>query len=974
MKKLVPAVGLLAIAASRVSGQLVYEPFDYGTNSIGTNLAHTSTAPAGGTDPFNGYTNPMTGTQWFDTNTSAAGNTTPTEVQIVGGNLTPTFVSGLQPATGNMTQFNANSVASRSARLAIAPTAVTSGTVYYSLRFKITDSTNMQVGGAGTYFAGLNDSVGTQTSNPSVVGARLHVRLNADQTNFPGQFQVGIKSASGNAVAGANYDYAPANFTSGANGDTVFVVGAYRINPGTGIDENLLWVNPSASLLGAGIAPAPVVDVLNDQSSNDFNPSSFILRQGNLLIPTGMQVDEVRVDTSWAGVTAPAGTTWQGTSGGSYNSAGNWSGGAVPNGPDGNGVPRFVNFNSVGAGNVNLTAPVTVGTVNLRSTTGYTIAGSAITLDGTSGGQGNINVYAITDPTTGAIQNSAHTIGSDISMATASAANIAMGQTLSLTGVISGGTSLTKNGGGALVLTNNNNNFSGGLNIGNGMVVVTSDGNLGASGGGVTLSRGTLRLDSAMTVAANRTITIAGPASTEKVGTIDTNGKNSTIAGVITGASVTKEGTGTLELSGANTYVGTFVRGGTLAISNEANLGALPATASQNINFQNGGSIKLLTQFNPSSNRIVNLMSGGGGWDTNGFNVTYGGRISGAGQFQKRGAGTLTLTATNSDYQGTTNIFGGVLETGQSSSIGNDKAGNDLQLNGGTFRATATIASVNRGIILSGAGGTIDTNGNNLTFGAITSTVGGAVTGSGSLTKMGAGELRVEKLSTTGGLTVGGGKLTVTKRSGAGAKIVRMNTLSINSGAALDLNDNHLVVDHGNFQHIIAKRWEGYRDAPDAGATGIISSAGQTITGAPILALFDNSIAGFPDFPFTNGVAVPPTAVLGQFSYLGDADLNGQVTPDDYGAIDSNLGAHVGTAEETGGMNWFAGDWNFDGDITPDDYGAVDANLGNGQTQGPQLGATGIAANGLAAVPEPASLGSLGVAAVGLIGRRRRKA
>ncbi|HEX8522689.1 MAG TPA: PEP-CTERM sorting domain-containing protein [Tepidisphaeraceae bacterium] len=247
----------------------------------------------------------------------------------------------------------------------------------------------------------------------------------------------------------------------------------------------------------------------------------------------------------------------------------------------------------------------------------------------------------------------------------------------------------------------------------------------------------------------------------------------------------------------------------------------------------------------------------------------------------------------------------------------------------------------------------------------------GAVTGSGSTNVSSGVQLRAKGVRQGGALNIANGAKVVSRKSGS--NLVRVDTLNLNSNGTLDLEDNDLIVDHGNFATIIAKRWEGYRDAPDTSATGIISSAGQTITGAPILAVFDNSIAGFGDWPFGSGETIGNTAVVGQFTYIGDADLNGQVTPDDYGAIDSNLGAHVGTAEETGGMNWLAGDWNFDGDITPDDYGGVDANLGNGQTQGPQLGAAGmIAANGLAAVPEPTSLGLLGVAGLGMLSRRRR--
>jgi MYXO-CTERM domain-containing protein len=119
-----------------------------------------------------------------------------------------------------------------------------------------------------------------------------------------------------------------------------------------------------------------------------------------------------------------------------------------------------------------------------------------------------------------------------------------------------------------------------------------------------------------------------------------------------------------------------------------------------------------------------------------------------------------------------------------------------------------------------------------------------------------------------------------------------------------------------------------------------------------------------PEWPFGSGLTVEAGAVLGKYAYFGDADLNGMVTADDYAAIDSNLGTHVGTALETGGMNWFAGDWNLDGDITSDDYGGVDANMGCGD-------GNPLAANGAAAVPEPVTA-LFGAALLGLVRRRRK--
>ncbi|HEX8522882.1 MAG TPA: hypothetical protein VF669_11535 [Tepidisphaeraceae bacterium] len=186
------------------------------------------------------------------------------------------------------------------------------------------------------------------------------------------------------------------------------------------------------------------------------------------------------------------------------------------------------------------------------------------------------------------------------------------------------------------------------------------------------------------------------------------------------------------------------------------------------------------------------------------------------------------------------------------------------------------------------------------------------------------------------GLTLNG---TATAVMSSGGNLLHLNNLSIAPAAALDLKNNNMVVENGNFAAIYSLVFQGYRDSADSAATGIISTTGQTMDGHPILATFDNAVLNSGNWPFGGQSVVGANAVLCQFAYIGDADLNGMVTPDDYGAIDSNLGSHPGDGASSGGMNWFAGDWNFDGDITPDDYGGVDANLGLG-------GGNPLAANG----------------------------
>jgi hypothetical protein len=127
--------------------------------------------------------------------------------------------------------------------------------------------------------------------------------------------------------------------------------------------------------------------------------------------------------------------------------------------------------------------------------------------------------------------------------------------------------------------------------------------------------------------------------------------------------------------------------------------------------------------------------------------------------------------------------------------------------------------------------------------------------------------------------------------------------------------------------------------------------------------LFNNALLGSADFPFGSGQTIAANAVAGKYTYIGDADFDGQVTSADYTAIDANLGTNGVNL----GQSWFKGDMDGDGNITSADYTGIDANLGKGV-------GNPLAAQGLAAVPEPASLSVLGIGAIGLLSRRRRRA
>jgi autotransporter-associated beta strand protein len=493
-----------------------------------------------------------------------------------------------------------------------------------------------------------------------------------------------------------------------------------------------------------------------------------------------------------------------------------------------------------------------------------------------------------------------------------------------------------------------------------------------------------------------------------------------TYSGVLSGSGgFAKSGSGTMVLSGANTYSGeTIVNGGVLKLGNVAALGSTAGGTTVNA----GGTLDL-NGFMPGNETITISgagSSGQGALISTGADVYSTGvrklvlgadaTIGGTGRWNVRASGpfvvpvitgnnhNLTKVGTNEIWftncvlnnVGDITINGGKL--GFENVLGGmGNAGNTVSVAAGAtlgFWSTAATPVYTKQFVVSGGAienaagstklvGPVAVSGASvIDSGSETLTIDGALSGAGSITKQGSGTLElVQSSNYNGAVNVSAGSvlfgapqsigsLAISPNASASINagndsILVLGALSVSAGARLDLNDSDLIVNNGNFSALEALVFAGYSDVPDSSRAGIVSTAGQNSGGTTILALFDNAVG---DSPITEwqGHTVNATAVIGKYTYFGDTDWDGQVTPQDFTAIDANLGA-------TGlnpGIAWLYGDTDFDGNITPQDYTAVDASLGLG------IG-NPLSATGLAVVPEPAAI-SLGV--VGILLTRRRRA
>lgn len=256
---------------------------------------------------------------------------------------------------------------------------------------------------------------------------------------------------------------------------------------------------------------------------------------------------------------------------------------------------------------------------------------------------------------------------------------------------------------------------------------------------------------------------------------------------------------------------------------------------------------------------------------------------------------------------------------------------------------------------------------------------GGIVPGGvGALIKEGTGKLTLSGANTyTGGTAVNGGTLVfaspaamppnspiaiapgaVLRFAPATFPVISASKLTLASGGMLDLTSNDLLMPYTGasplpqFQMYVRNWVDGLTSQPMLGSS--VADDPDVSQFARTLAVFDNHnyhATIWNNVPLTNY-----NQVLVKYTYLGDANLDGQVTPTDYAIVDGNIGR---------GSDWATGDLNGDGKVSPQDYAQIDGNIGAGRA--------GVGGPQLAGLPIPEPLGLLPAALGVLLCLRTRR-
>jgi len=339
-----------------------------------------------------------------------------------------------------------------------------------------------------------------------------------------------------------------------------------------------------------------------------------------------------------------------------------------------------------------------------------------------------------------------------------------------VTAALGGNSTIVKSGTGTVVLAGNN-----------------------TQNGAITINGGTLQLGNGGTTGSLQSSSAITDSATLAFDRSDTLTQGANFAATISGSGgIVQMGTGRTILSGSNSYSGgSTVSSGTLQLANAHALGAGGLTVNGGALDLHGNSVSV-PAFSGAAGTVTNTLSGTATVTANISGAfSYAGSIAdGAGivALNKSGAGTLTLSGSNS-YSGGTTVSSGSLQIGNANALGTG----GVTVNGGALDLHGNSVSVSA---LSGAGGKVtNTVAGTVTFTANTSgtsSYAGSIAGGAgvvALSKSGAGTLTLSgSNSYSGGTTVSDGTLQIGNANALGT-----GGLTI-SGGALDLNGNNVSV------------------------------------------------------------------------------------------------------------------------------------------------------------------------------------
>ena len=511
-----------------------------------------------------------------------------------------------------------------------------------------------------------------------------------------------------------------------------------------------------------------------------------------------------------------------------------------------------------------------------------------------------------------------------------------------INGTLNGSGSLTFNGTttgsvtGMLDLNSGTNSFTGTTTINSGILQLGATDALKYSSNVIVNGGATFDLANF-----NNTLTMLTGAGNVNLGsgalTVNNSAADS-FTGNISGVagSLNKTGSGTLSLSGNSSYTGgTNIYGGIISVSSNTALGTGLATVNTGaeLNLVGGSNALVLSNamslygqgisqngaLNSTGSNVTvngsvtvnNYVNNGSAYNVNEIvtpgqsdSLTLNGVISGY-DLNKGGAGQLVISNANNNYQGNTNVNGGVLELlaqtaiPTTSAVNLSNGGSILELSGFDI----TIGS------LQGSGSISLLNGANLFTGSdnTSTTFTGSIIGTGNVTKLGTGTLTLDGTNDFTGTTY------ITKGVLNFLSNATLGTVNVSTDASLELSGSAITAN-----------------------SIILNGAGMTQNGTAMGALVTSGVSSITS---AINLASNATAVnTGTLTINGDINSasggNYSLNVSNTGVI--NLYGQVGNvtalASFTAAGN---GLWNVYGDNNSNYMGAAFYTSGNQEFDGP---------------------------------------